>query len=87
MKGLFADLTEANQTLLKDALQRYKNEVTAKKKGAKQESYKIDKLMCHIISNYSSARYDILSRLKFLSSCGDARNTSKKIRIRLNSDS
>ena len=50
-KGLFADLTEANQTLLKDALQRYKDEVTAKKKGAKQEAYKIDKLMRHRISN------------------------------------
>ena len=32
-KGLFADLTEANQTLLKDVLQRYKDEVTATKKG------------------------------------------------------
>ena len=32
-KGLFADLTEANQTLSKDMLQRYKDEVTAKKKG------------------------------------------------------
>ena len=55
-KGLFADLSEANQTLLRDALQRYKDEVTAKKKGAKQESYKIDKLMRHRISNYSLAR-------------------------------
>ena len=55
-KGLFADLTEANQTLLKDALQRYKDEVTAKKKGAKQEAYKIDKLMRHRISNYSLVR-------------------------------
>ena len=42
-KGLYADLSEANQTLLKDALQRYKEEVTAKKKGAKQEAYKIVK--------------------------------------------
>ena len=29
-KGLYADLSEANQTLLRDALQRYKDEVTAK---------------------------------------------------------
>ena len=55
-KGLFADLSEANQTLLRDALQRYKAEVTTKKKGAKQEAYKIDKLMRHRISNYSLAR-------------------------------
>ena len=37
-KGLYADLSEANQTLLSDALQRYKDEVTTKKKGAKQEA-------------------------------------------------
>ena len=55
-KGLYADLSEANQTLLKDALQRYRDEVTPKKKGAKQEAYKIDKLMRHKISNYSLAR-------------------------------
>ena len=55
-KGLYADLSEANQTLLSDALQRYKDEVTTKKKGAKQEAYKIDKLMRHKISNYSLAR-------------------------------
>ena len=30
-KALYADLSEANQTLLKDALQRYKEEVNAKK--------------------------------------------------------
>ena len=41
-KGLFADLSEANQTLLRDALQRYNDEVAAKKKGAKQEAYKKD---------------------------------------------
>ena len=35
-KGLYADLSEANQTLLKDALQRYRDEVTPKKKGAAQ---------------------------------------------------
>ena len=67
-KGLFADLSEANQTLLRDALQRYKDEVTAKKKGAKQESYKIDKLMRHRISNYSLARLVVkLPELAFTS--------------------
>ena len=58
-KGLYADLLEANQTLLRDSLQRYKDEVTAKKKGAKQEVYKIDKLMRYRISNYSLVRLKI----------------------------
>ena len=39
-KGLFVDMSEANQTRLKDVLERYRDNVTADKKGAKQESYK-----------------------------------------------
>ena len=69
-KGLFADLSEANQTLLRDALQRYKDEVTAKKKGAKQESYKIDKLIRHRISNYSLARLTSNKIAKFRNELG-----------------
>ena len=55
-KGLYADLSEANQTLLRDVLQRYKDEVTVSKKGARQETCKINKLMRHKICNYSLAR-------------------------------
>ena len=55
-KGLFADLAEANQTLLRDTLQRYKDEVTVSKKGARQEGSKINKLMRHKICDYSLAR-------------------------------
>ena len=69
-KGLFADLSEANQTLLRDALQRYKDEVTAKKKGAKQESYKIDKLMRHRISSYNLARLTSNKIAKFRNELG-----------------
>ena len=55
-KGLFVDMSEANQNLLRDALQRYKDEVTVSKKGARQETCKINKLMRHKICNYSLAR-------------------------------
>ena len=55
-KGLFEDMSEANQTLLKDTLRRYRDEVTVSKKGAKQETYKINKLMRNKICNYSLAR-------------------------------
>ena len=44
-RGLFEDMTEANQTKLKDVLVRYRDEITIEKKGAKQESYKINKLI------------------------------------------
>ncbi len=55
-KGLFADLSEANQTTLRDTLRRYRDEVTVSKKGAQQETYKINKLMRNKICNYSLAR-------------------------------
>ena len=55
-KGLFEDMSEANQTTLRDTLVRYKDEVTTSKKGARQEASKINKLMRHKICNYSLAR-------------------------------
>ena len=55
-KGLFVDMSEANQTTLRDTLVRYKDEVTTSKKGARQEGSKINKLMRHKICNYSLAR-------------------------------
>ena len=55
-KGLFEDMSEANQTTLRDTLRRYKDEVIVSKKGAKQERYKINKLIRNKICNYSLAR-------------------------------
>ena len=55
-KGIFQDMSEANQTKLKDVLARYRDNVTVDKKGAKQESYKINKLIRNKIANYSLAR-------------------------------
>ena len=52
-KGLFVDMSEANQTTLRDTLVRYKDEVTTSKKGARQEASKINKLMRHKICNCS----------------------------------
>ena len=45
-RGLFEDMTVANQTKLKEILIRYRDEVTIEKKGAKQEAHKINKLSC-----------------------------------------
>ena len=55
-KGLFVDMSEANQTRLKDVLERYRDNVTADKKGARQETYKINKLIRNKIANYSLSK-------------------------------
>ena len=55
-KGIFQDMSEANQTKLKDVLERYRDNVTADKKGARQETYKINKLIRNKIANYSLSR-------------------------------
>ncbi len=41
-RGLFVSRTEAEKTTIKEALERYRKEVTSNKKGAEQESYRID---------------------------------------------
>jgi hypothetical protein len=44
-RGTFLDRREAEQTSLADAIDRYRKEVTPGKKGAKQESYRLDLLL------------------------------------------
>ncbi len=49
-RGVFIDRSEAEATTLSEALQRYLGEVTVTKKGAREESLKIGKLIRHPIS-------------------------------------
>ena len=44
-RGIFIDRTEAERTTLKEALERYRDEVTVTKKGSREESLKIGKLL------------------------------------------
>lgn len=44
-RGTFVDRREAEETLLAKAIERYREEVTPKNKGAKQESYRLDILL------------------------------------------
>ena len=37
-RGLFVDMSEANQTRLRDVLVRYRDNVTVENKGARQET-------------------------------------------------
>ena len=64
-KGLFVDMSEANQTRLKDVLERYRDNITVNKKGAKQETYKINKLIRNKIALYSLARITPMRIAKF----------------------
>ena len=50
-RNIFEDYSNASTTTLKDILIRYRDEVTSKKKGQKSETYKINKLINHKISN------------------------------------
>jgi integrase len=49
-RGMFEDYTRAGQTTLKDLLIKYRDEITIKKKGVKSETYKINFLIRHNVS-------------------------------------
>jgi len=55
-KGLFQDLSEAQQTTLADALKRYRDEVCPLRKWGSLQRGKINKLIRNKISAYSLAR-------------------------------
>lgn len=55
-RNVFEDYSDASTIMLKDILIRYRDEITPTKKGAKSETYKINKLINHKISNVSLLR-------------------------------
>lgn len=50
-RGIFQPRGEAEQTTLKECLERYQREITPHKRGAVQEKGKIDKLIAHPLAN------------------------------------
>lgn len=54
-RARFVDIREAEQTSIADALRRYRREVTDHKKGAKQESTRIDRWLEHPLAAKSLA--------------------------------
>jgi integrase len=64
-RGVFESLDEANKTKLRELLERYVREVTPKKKGSVQETYKIKKLMRFKIAEYTLARLTPTKIAKF----------------------
>lgn len=49
-RGVFVDLHEAERTTLDDLLERYKTEVTPKKRGARPETYRLGAMQRHPIA-------------------------------------
>ena len=70
-RGLFEDMTEANQTKLSDVLARYRDNITADKKGARQETYKINKLIRNRIAKYALSRITPMKISQFRDSLKD----------------
>ena len=64
-KGLIEDLNQADHITLKELLQSYKKNETVKKKGFKEESYKIDKLCRQEISNTKLSKLTVLKLREF----------------------
>ena len=64
-------MSEANQTRLKDVLERYRDNITVNKKGAKQETYKINKLMRNKIAKSPLAKITPMKIAQFRDSLKD----------------
>lgn len=55
VRGVFVDRSEAEATTLYSALDRYKREISAEKKSAKAEGYRIEQLKAHALALRSLA--------------------------------
>ena len=75
-KGLYEDLSQANQITLRELLQQYSKEVSSQKIGYPQEKYKIAKLCKNPIASLKLARVTPLQLRKFQDSCSLIYNPS-----------
>ena len=75
-KGLYEDLSQANQITLRELLQQYSKEVSSQKIGYPQEKYKIAKLCKNPIASLRLARVTPLQLRKFQDSCSLIYNPS-----------
>ena len=75
-KGLYEDLSQANQITLRELLQQYSKEVSSTKIGYAQEKYKIDKLCKNPIASLKLARVTPLQLRKFQDQCSLIYNPS-----------
>ena len=75
-KGLYEDLSQANQITLRELLQQYSKEVSSTKIGYDQEKYKIAKLCKNPIASLKLARVTPLQLRKFQDQCSLIYNPS-----------
>lgn len=64
-RGTFSDRREAEETSLAEAIERYRMEVTPTKKGAKQESYRLDILLESPLAKQSLASIRSVDMAKY----------------------
>ena len=72
-KNIFEDYSMAQTTTLKDILIKYRDEITIKKKGYREETCKINKLINHKIAMQSLARLKSSHIYKLKSELSDGR--------------
>lgn len=79
--NLYKDITEAQRTLFKDALARYKSEVTSKKKGAFVEVYRIKMLSDSVLGSKSLAAIRSMDIAAWRDNrlAGERDNTGKRV--------
>lgn len=65
LRGVFVDRSEAEKTTLKEALERYRDEITVTKKGEVQEKTKIGKLLRHPLASRTLASIQSTDLSKF----------------------
>ena len=75
-KGLYEDLSQANQITLRELLEQYAKEVSSQKIGYPQEKYKIAKLCKNPIASLKLARVTPLQLRKFQEQCSLIYNPS-----------
>ena len=75
-KGLYEDLSQANQITLRELLEQYSKEVSSQKIGYPQEKYKIAKLCKNPIASLKLARVTPLQLRKFQEQCSLIYNPS-----------
>ena len=69
-RGLYANMKAALGMSLKTLLESYREHVTPTKRGAEEETYKINKLLKHEITKLSIARLTVLKIKNFQNRCG-----------------
>ena len=74
-RGLYEDYTKAGQTTLGELLVKYRDEITITKKGAKQETHKLNLLIKNNVSKYNLMQLNSSHLYKLKKELSDTRSS------------